>query len=115
MHHQWYPNVRDLWPNAGEVTRGDADDRKLFVVNLQVFAHYRWVATKSPLPELVAQDEDWMGAWCPVFIRREGLAEYGSAPQRRKIITRDESDVENFSIPSQRPVCGIHYAHGHWV
>src|SRR5258708_33904038 len=94
LHHYRGPHIEcEARKGAGKILRSDADDREVVLVEGDRSSENIWIGTEAPLPQSIADHNDWMRVWCPILFGKK------RAPDQR-FYTEDVKGIpRNYSSP----------------
>ena len=72
LHHYRSPHIEcEARKGTGEILGSDADDCEVMLVQGDGSSENVWVGTEAPLPQSIADHNDWMCAWCPILFGKK--------------------------------------------
>src|SRR5262252_9445788 len=89
-HQQRRPDIGRLESETDETPRGDANDREALAEEAQCLPYDLWVAGEMSLPEVVAQDHDWILPGRAILFLCESSTEAEARSQFRKEVVGNE-------------------------
>src|SRR6266481_9934721 len=92
LHHNRGPHIQcEARKGAGKILRSDADDREVVLVEGYRSSENVWIGTEAPLPQSIADHNDWMRVWCPILFGKKRAPDQRSYSKDVKVIPRNDS------------------------
>src|SRR5262249_42538448 len=100
LHHYRNPKIRRIAnPDAEEIGRRYADDRKRMAIHRDALTNNGRIARKTPLPVVVTDDDDRTGAGDIVVLLGDVAAEQRVNAEDRKKAAGNLLRIGDFSLP----------------
>src|SRR6266851_6045409 len=92
LHHYRGPHIEcEARKGAGKILRSDADDREVVLVEGDRSSQNVWIGAEAPLPQSIADHNDWMRVWCPILFGKKRAPDQRSYSKDVKVIPRNDS------------------------
>src|SRR5216684_7418223 len=92
LHHHRSPHIEgEACKRAAELFRSDADDGEVMLVESDCSPENIWIGSEAPLPQSIADHNDWMRVWCPIFFGKKRASHQRFYTKNVEVIARDDS------------------------
>src|SRR6266852_1636934 len=92
LHHHRGPHIEcEARKGTRKILGSDPDDREVMLVQGDRSSESVWIGTEAPLPQSIADHNDWMRVWCPILFGKKRAADQRPYTQYVKVIPRNDS------------------------
>src|SRR5260370_27352732 len=92
LHHHRGPPIKcEAREGAAEILGSYADDREVMLVQGDRSSENVWISTEAPLPQSIADHNDWMRVWCPVLFGKKRAPDQRFYAEDVKVVARNDS------------------------
>src|SRR5258708_10077617 len=101
LHHHRSPHIEcEARIGAAEILRSDTDDGEVMLVQGDRSSEDVWIGTKAPLPQSIADHNDWMRVWRPVLFGKKLPPDQSFYTENVKVIARNHSAPHTLRLPA---------------
>src|SRR5258708_36665375 len=93
VHHQHRsPHIEcEARIGAAEILRSDTEDGEVMLFQGDRSSEDVWIGTEAPLPQSIADHNDWMRVWRPVLFGKKRAPDLRFNTKNVKVIARNDS------------------------
>src|SRR5258708_37775562 len=92
LHHHRSPHIEcEARKGAGKILGSDADDREVMLVEGDRSSENVWIGAEAPLPQSIADHNDWMRVGCPILFGKKRASDQRFYTENVKVIARNDS------------------------
>src|SRR5258708_35131704 len=101
LHHHRSPHSEcEARVGAAEILRSDTDDGEVMLVQGDRSPEDVWIGTEAPLPQSIADHNDWMRVWRPVLFGKKRPPDQSFYTENVKVIARNDSSPHTLRLPA---------------
>src|SRR6266478_4368961 len=95
LHHHRGPHIeREARKGAGKILGSNSDDREVMLVQRDRSSQNVWIGTEAPLPQSIADHNDWMRVWCQILFGKERAPDLRFYAENVKVIARNDGSPD---------------------